>query len=720
MLPAKRKMSPAEESGDEELDASPPPPLTKGRGGSELVPSTKPGEPPVTKRTLQNRKAQREFRKRREARVKELEERCRRFDQMGLEANGELQRVARRFKDENEALRGLLIRLGHGGLIQSALEGLSHDGFAAGYEPSRQMQMAPQPMPPQDTSSQLSDLQPPPGSVNPNMLDPMRYSSASHQGHQHHPASLAHPHQQSHPQSHPHNPHGHSQPLHQQQQQQQHSHTNQPHPHSHPHPHPHPQQQQQQPQGPPHNQRQLSGEHNGTNAGHWAEEQQQQQQEWSQPRRERSGSGRHNEDKGGLLSLKLGSEQDGSRTAAPSGRTPGLTPGTFNHLMGMLTGQHSQQPQASVGPHGQEEGLPGVPNATDPFARAPAHQEGGGAAGGGSAFIKREPHGTPFAHRPHQNDALLNPNPIPFALNLSNEPLPDQSWWDRNGGGMFGGDSFLDEKAQAVAQAQAHSPFDLGSFLNTGATPGIGGYNSGMPTGFTPALAAGFDALGEAGADMKSGLSGDGGGGQESGSAAGGSGSSGKGGSGKKNGKSNAFSGSTLGPAEHIQTFLRLLERQAIKAKQLQQSAQTQTQAQGEGQNRRPSNWTDGGSDVTSSSSSGGSSDEMGAQGSGGAGAGGSYRPSSSSGSRSKEELITPMAAYSRLAQHPAFMKTDAKELEEIVSTIHQASIATTHSQGSANAAPLELRAGTLRDMLQVLDRKHAASLGQQRWLDAL
>ncbi|KAK0530311.1 hypothetical protein OC842_003973 [Tilletia horrida] len=77
-----------------------------------------------SKRTLQNRKAQREFRKRREARVRELEERCRRYDELGLEANVELQRVARRLKDENDALRNLIINLGHGKLIPSALEGV--------------------------------------------------------------------------------------------------------------------------------------------------------------------------------------------------------------------------------------------------------------------------------------------------------------------------------------------------------------------------------------------------------------------------------------------------------------------------------------------------------------------------------------------------------------------------------------------------------------------
>jgi len=45
-----------------------------------------------------------------------------RYDELGLEANVELQRVARRLKDENDALKNLLINLGHGNMIPSALE----------------------------------------------------------------------------------------------------------------------------------------------------------------------------------------------------------------------------------------------------------------------------------------------------------------------------------------------------------------------------------------------------------------------------------------------------------------------------------------------------------------------------------------------------------------------------------------------------------------------
>ncbi|KAK0549978.1 hypothetical protein OC846_002595 [Tilletia horrida] len=92
---------------------------SKGKGVTTA--SSDPTGAP-SKRTLQNRKAQREFRKRREARVRELEDRCRRYDELGLEANVELQRVARRLKEENDALRTLLNNLGHGKLISTALE----------------------------------------------------------------------------------------------------------------------------------------------------------------------------------------------------------------------------------------------------------------------------------------------------------------------------------------------------------------------------------------------------------------------------------------------------------------------------------------------------------------------------------------------------------------------------------------------------------------------
>ncbi len=63
--------------------------------------------------------------------MRDLEERCRRFDQMGLEANSELQKVARRLKEENEALRNVLNRMGMGHVISQAMEEMQGKARAA-------------------------------------------------------------------------------------------------------------------------------------------------------------------------------------------------------------------------------------------------------------------------------------------------------------------------------------------------------------------------------------------------------------------------------------------------------------------------------------------------------------------------------------------------------------------------------------------------------------
>jgi len=62
----------------------------------------------VSKRTLQNRRAQREFRERRASYVKSLENRIRQFERNEIQGNVELQRAARRLKEENDSLRELL------------------------------------------------------------------------------------------------------------------------------------------------------------------------------------------------------------------------------------------------------------------------------------------------------------------------------------------------------------------------------------------------------------------------------------------------------------------------------------------------------------------------------------------------------------------------------------------------------------------------------------
>jgi hypothetical protein len=58
-----------------------------------------------SKRTLQNRKAQREFRERKASYVKSLEQRIRAYESNEVQGNVELQRAARRLKEDNDQLR---------------------------------------------------------------------------------------------------------------------------------------------------------------------------------------------------------------------------------------------------------------------------------------------------------------------------------------------------------------------------------------------------------------------------------------------------------------------------------------------------------------------------------------------------------------------------------------------------------------------------------------
>ena len=76
-------------------------------GLDHLSPNTdhNPRENQPSKRTLQNRKAQREFRERKASYVKSLEQRIRAYEANEVQGNVELQRAARRLKDENDQLR---------------------------------------------------------------------------------------------------------------------------------------------------------------------------------------------------------------------------------------------------------------------------------------------------------------------------------------------------------------------------------------------------------------------------------------------------------------------------------------------------------------------------------------------------------------------------------------------------------------------------------------
>jgi len=83
------------------------------------------GQP--SKRTLQNRKAQREFRERKASYVKSLEQRIRAYESNEVQGNVELQRAARRLKEENDQLREQVRQLSE---RLSMLEG-GNSGMAA-------------------------------------------------------------------------------------------------------------------------------------------------------------------------------------------------------------------------------------------------------------------------------------------------------------------------------------------------------------------------------------------------------------------------------------------------------------------------------------------------------------------------------------------------------------------------------------------------------------
>lgn len=307
----------------------------------------------------------------------------------------------------------------------------------------------------------------------------------------------------------------------------------------------------------------------------------------------------------------------------------------------------------------------------------------GGNGTGGNMF--------PFIQPTHQNDALLNPNPIPFAFNLSNTSPPDQSWWNQMGGGMLtpGQDpNGLDEKAMAVAQAtggsaqgasnnsgardrESQSPFDLSSFLTGGSSPGSNGL--GMSGGnpifgsndngggrYTPTSPFGlgmnrsssrnsnpFESMGKF---LNSSPS-------PTGSvppppSASGNGNFDRSPSFSSNQQTN--SSNTIPQSEHAQTFLRLLEKKIASMNSggnenpytslgFQPPMHSRNSSNPRGYKR---------SDSNSSVNEGADSSQKAALAS------------------TVASALAPNGVYSRLAQHPAFLSTNVQELEELVDAI--------------------------------------------------
>ncbi|EST09252.1 Basic-leucine zipper domain protein [Kalmanozyma brasiliensis GHG001] len=579
----------------------------KPSASQQLVPVPgQPDAPLVTKRTLQNRKAQREFRKRREARVRELEERCRRFDQMGLEANTELQRLARRLKDENEALKSLIARLGFAHMIPGIMDSINN--AEQQQQPQQQPHHAqhphhhiPQSFAPMDIGMDAwARAGPAPMAATNDFSNQQNVSAATSANKQPSSHSRVQSALSSAPTSVPisslsslpgltdllpvtaggvnpgllsdANSKGRSNKK--------------------------PSESSTPAITVPTTIKSTTTarpieDNNSTFDNDWFAQLAQTGHDKDDadvdtavandaPARNQSSSANP------ILSLNLGSSADNNKNIKSSANSSNNA---------ALTGS------AMLGANARDFGL-GLASAL-----------GLPASSASSANIFPMPMPT------QQNGALLNPNPIPFAFNLSDNKMPgDQSWWSQvAGSALEGDDSILDEKAQAVAQATgAASPFDLSAFLNGGLTPGGGGFTFGsQQTNDDDALALQKDSTSSSGDDTL-----------------------------KSNGKSGEKQQQPqLTQAEHAQMFLRLLEAKMTKrgtSPYAQLGFQPPTHAQ---QYAAGPSF----SDASSSSSS------------------------SSSNNAAKEEddsSLSPINVYTRLAQHPAFLSTNATELEELVDSI--------------------------------------------------
>ncbi|CEH17117.1 Basic-leucine zipper domain [Ceraceosorus bombacis] len=558
-------------------------------------------EPSVTKRTLQNRKAQREFRKRREARVRDLEERCRRFDQMGLEANAELQRIARRLKDENEALRGLLDSVN-----------------AAGHSAQRQHSASTSRGNAKDSAVSPSGL-----SVchfDWQISNPNAYITDAFRGNQ-----------------------------------------------------------------------ETGG--NQTRPG-LSQVKSRQRSQSSVPQiinidGAQRGNARHSPS-------AISDGADGANNARP--KSPLLSLRGLSGTQASANAQEKQQQNADVvyEPAGSSLGgfggsgtggsamlgLP--PSASQQFSTATTANIAGNMPTNSSSSL------FPFPQRTYQNDALLNPNPIPFAFNLSSNAShspPDQSWWDAMcGGGMLtpGQDpTALDEKAQVVAAAQQQSNSDRSS----GGPSGIFG---GTPIDFSAFLSGGFTPTGTFGAQNFDG-------------------SQANDVSRLSNQRSNAVSMEKklsaspsmpppMPPTAHAQMFLRLLERKlasrdfspyaslGFQPPSMYQDNSATHQTKDAGTKSGSSMWR-----IPSSTDRTKATTIWRAPGHG----------SSPLAQSSSAASMTPSSVYSRLSQHPAFLRTSEKELEELVDALEPR-----HSSGSPSSGR---SASTADRSAQSLERRSSS-----------
>ncbi|PWN34817.1 uncharacterized protein FA14DRAFT_34461 [Meira miltonrushii] len=507
----------------------------------------KTGDQPVSKRTLQNRKAQREFRKRREARVRELEERCRRFDQMGLEANGELQRAARGLKEENDALRGFIMRMGFGHMIPNVLQDVGNqrnNGDDQFYQQTQQQ--------PTFSGGMFSNAQPnssnfnePTFFIDPSTAVQSANAPMNNSRGRSHTIGNGNEHRSSSSSS------------------------------------------------SPNKNNNIDAEKMAggitlpmpMNYGSMTLAPTPQPANMRSGISQRSGSGTQKQDniKGGQ------SSSPSSSKSTDNGDTPFLTLSLNNQSRkqdGRQSGNQQSQPQFTQPKQDNDSNNNDMNGLSSLFGGS-----NNGMGSGGTAMLQNFNNSFPVPQRSRQNAALLNPNPIPFSFNLASGDLASQqpTWWEQMGGGSEQVE--LDDKAQAVANAQqgnqAPSPFDLGAFLQGGITPG-GGFQLGNIGGSQPGSQPNSTIMSH---DL-------------------------------------GRTGST--DSDHMRMFIQLMER-----KMAERDACTFASL-------------------------------------------GFQPPSQDPAQRTKQQQqqqgitseMTPSGVYSRLAQHPAFLSTNAREMEELMDAL--------------------------------------------------